>query len=144
MIVYNYDADLEVSDTCVRSSLLSWVELSTDVSDRKIRRERGREQRGKRVSVVWQLSAESQLRPPALTDHSSTPHWLLPAQCPTNVAWPTVLHWVCGFDHINDRDQLLITTGSSMEASPRPVSLSVTSPCSARIKHTHHWIAQGL
>jgi len=27
-IVYNYDADLEVSDTCVRSSLLSWVELS--------------------------------------------------------------------------------------------------------------------
>ena len=24
MIVYNYDADLEVSDTCVRSSLLSW------------------------------------------------------------------------------------------------------------------------
>ena len=27
MIVYNYDADLEVSDTCVRSSLLSWVEL---------------------------------------------------------------------------------------------------------------------
>jgi len=26
MIVYNYDADLEVSDTCVRSSLLSWVE----------------------------------------------------------------------------------------------------------------------
>jgi len=23
MIVYNYDADLEVSDTCVRSSLLS-------------------------------------------------------------------------------------------------------------------------
>ena len=30
MIVYNYDADLEVSDTCVRSSLLSWVELSMD------------------------------------------------------------------------------------------------------------------
>ena len=29
MIVYNYDADLEVSDTCVRSSLLSWVELSS-------------------------------------------------------------------------------------------------------------------
>ena len=28
LIVYNYDADLEVSDTCVRSSLLSWVELS--------------------------------------------------------------------------------------------------------------------
>jgi len=28
MIVYNYDVDLEVSDTCVRSSLLSWVELS--------------------------------------------------------------------------------------------------------------------
>jgi len=28
MIVYNYDADLEVSDTCVRSSLLSWVELT--------------------------------------------------------------------------------------------------------------------
>jgi len=27
MIVYNYDADLEVSDTCVRSSLLSWVEF---------------------------------------------------------------------------------------------------------------------
>jgi len=27
MIVYNYDADLEVSDTCVRSSLLR-VELS--------------------------------------------------------------------------------------------------------------------
>jgi len=27
MIAYNYDADLEVSDTCVRSSLLSWVEL---------------------------------------------------------------------------------------------------------------------
>ena len=26
MIVYNYDADLEVSDTCVRSSLLSSVE----------------------------------------------------------------------------------------------------------------------
>jgi len=26
MIVYNYDADLEVSDTCVRSSLLSWVD----------------------------------------------------------------------------------------------------------------------
>ena len=26
--IYNYDADLEVSDTCVRSSLLSWVELS--------------------------------------------------------------------------------------------------------------------
>ena len=26
MIVFNYDADLEVSDTCVRSSLLSWVE----------------------------------------------------------------------------------------------------------------------
>ena len=25
MIVYNYDADLEVSDTCVRSSLSSWV-----------------------------------------------------------------------------------------------------------------------
>jgi len=25
MIVYNYDADLEVSDTCVRNSLLSWV-----------------------------------------------------------------------------------------------------------------------
>ena len=25
MIVYNYDPDLEVSDTCVRSSLLSWV-----------------------------------------------------------------------------------------------------------------------
>jgi len=24
MIVYNYDADLEVSDTCVRNSLLSW------------------------------------------------------------------------------------------------------------------------
>jgi len=24
MIVYNYDADLEVSDTCVRSSLLSF------------------------------------------------------------------------------------------------------------------------
>jgi len=23
MVVYNYDADLEVSDTCVRSSLLS-------------------------------------------------------------------------------------------------------------------------
>ena len=31
MIVYNYDADLEVSDTCVRSSLLSWVELSCTV-----------------------------------------------------------------------------------------------------------------
>ena len=29
MIVYNYDADLEVSDTCVRSSLLSWVEYAT-------------------------------------------------------------------------------------------------------------------
>jgi len=28
MIVYNYDADFEVSDTCVRSSLLSWVELT--------------------------------------------------------------------------------------------------------------------
>ena len=28
MIVYNYDADLEVPDTCVRSSLLSWVEMS--------------------------------------------------------------------------------------------------------------------
>ena len=28
MIVFNYDADLEVSDTCVRNSLLSWVELS--------------------------------------------------------------------------------------------------------------------
>jgi len=28
MIGYNYDAELEVSDTCVRSSLLSWVELS--------------------------------------------------------------------------------------------------------------------
>jgi len=27
MIVYNYDADLEVSDTCVRSSLLSWVSV---------------------------------------------------------------------------------------------------------------------
>ena len=25
MIVYNYDADLEVSNTCFRSSLLSWV-----------------------------------------------------------------------------------------------------------------------
>ena len=25
MIVYNYDADLEVSDPCVRSSLFSWV-----------------------------------------------------------------------------------------------------------------------
>jgi len=31
MIVYNYDADLEVSDTCVRSSLLSSVELSCNV-----------------------------------------------------------------------------------------------------------------
>ena len=30
MIVYNYDADLEVSDTCVRSSLLSWVEFITN------------------------------------------------------------------------------------------------------------------
>ena len=29
MIVYNYDADLEVSDTCIRSSLLSWVELGS-------------------------------------------------------------------------------------------------------------------
>jgi len=29
MIVYNYDADLEVSDTWVRSSLLSWVEYDT-------------------------------------------------------------------------------------------------------------------
>jgi len=28
MIVYNYDADLEVSDTCVRSSLLSWIGMS--------------------------------------------------------------------------------------------------------------------
>jgi len=27
MIVYNNDADFEVSDTCVRNSLLSWVEL---------------------------------------------------------------------------------------------------------------------
>jgi len=27
MIVYNNDADLEVSDPCVRNSLLSWVEL---------------------------------------------------------------------------------------------------------------------
>jgi len=34
MIVYNYDADLEVSDTCVRSSLLSWVELSSNFSAR--------------------------------------------------------------------------------------------------------------
>ena len=31
MVVYNYDADLEVSDTCVRSSLLSWVELRSDI-----------------------------------------------------------------------------------------------------------------
>ena len=29
LIVYNYDADLEVSDTCVRSSLLSWVIVKT-------------------------------------------------------------------------------------------------------------------
>jgi len=29
MILYNYDADLEVSDTCVRSFLLSWVDRST-------------------------------------------------------------------------------------------------------------------
>jgi len=36
MIVYNYDADLEVSDTCVRSSLLSWVELSWVESIRSI------------------------------------------------------------------------------------------------------------
>jgi len=28
MTVYNYDADLEVSDTCVRGSLLSLVELA--------------------------------------------------------------------------------------------------------------------
>ena len=28
MIVYNYDADLEVSDNCVRSSLLSSVKKS--------------------------------------------------------------------------------------------------------------------
>ena len=28
MIVYNDDAGLELSDSCVRSSLLSWVELS--------------------------------------------------------------------------------------------------------------------
>ena len=33
MIVYNYDADLEVSDTCVRSSLLSWVELTAVADD---------------------------------------------------------------------------------------------------------------
>ena len=31
-IVYNYDADLEVSDTCVRSFLLSWVELSWELT----------------------------------------------------------------------------------------------------------------
>jgi len=37
MIVYNYDADLEVSDTCVRSSLLR-VELST-------------------ISVLWSLQS---------------------------------------------------------------------------------------
>jgi len=30
MIVYNYDADLEVSDTCVRSSLLSWVVIRNE------------------------------------------------------------------------------------------------------------------
>jgi len=29
MIVYNYDADLEVSDTCVRRSLLSSVEFGS-------------------------------------------------------------------------------------------------------------------
>ena len=28
MIVYNYDADLEVSDTCVRSSLLSYENVT--------------------------------------------------------------------------------------------------------------------
>ena len=33
MIVYNYDADLEVSDTCVRSSLLSMsVEYEYELS----------------------------------------------------------------------------------------------------------------
>jgi len=31
MIVYNYDADLEVSHTCVRSSLLSWVEFVANI-----------------------------------------------------------------------------------------------------------------
>jgi len=36
MIVYNYDADLEVSDTCVRSSLLSWVELSCLLCNTKL------------------------------------------------------------------------------------------------------------
>ena len=36
MIVYNYDADLEVSDTCVRSSLLSWVELKSNLKKRQL------------------------------------------------------------------------------------------------------------
>ena len=36
MIVYNYDADLEVSDTCVRSSLLSWVELRAKYCDKHV------------------------------------------------------------------------------------------------------------
>ena len=36
MIVYNYDADLEVSDTCVRSSLLICVELSRTVVFRSL------------------------------------------------------------------------------------------------------------
>jgi len=34
MIVYNYDADLEVSDTCVCNSLLSWVHLLITVPTR--------------------------------------------------------------------------------------------------------------
>jgi len=33
MKVYNYDADLEVSDTCVRNSLLSWVADTPSRSD---------------------------------------------------------------------------------------------------------------
>ena len=46
---------------------------------------------GERVSVIWYLTAESPAAGDRPTNH---PHWLLPAQWPSNVAWPTILHWV--------------------------------------------------
>jgi len=36
MIVYNNNADLEVSDTCIRNSLLSWVEEAEKIKARKM------------------------------------------------------------------------------------------------------------
>jgi len=61
----------------------------------------------------------------ALGDRPSI-HTDLPAHWPTNVAWPTMLHWVAALIDISDRNQLLIVARSSITLlSDMPLKQSV-------------------